>query len=191
MTPASKFVASDTQNFKTAPAMQSENPVHTFLAAYQLAVLAKDLEAFCSLYAEDVSVFDAWGDPWFTNGLASLRSSTKAWFDSLGWESVSVSVSDVVSTDSEDLSFGHGVFRFAGLSATGEETRWLENRFTVSLSRASGSWKVTHQHTSSPADFVSKKVQLRRGINDAYPSLKLTRYGMRCKPGLRHLEHHC
>jgi hypothetical protein len=28
------------------------------------------------------------------------------------------------------------------------------------------------------------------GTNPSNPSLKLTRYGRRCKPGLRHMVHH-
>jgi ketosteroid isomerase-like protein len=133
-----------------------------FLEGYKAAVYQQDLEAFCRLYAADVSVFDAWGGPWFSEGLASLRASTEQWFTSLGDERVLVSESEVHSSAAESLAVAHGIWRFAAVSREGKELRWLENRFSDSLRLESGGWKVFHQHTSSPAEFGSGKVQLRR-----------------------------
>jgi len=133
-----------------------------FLEGYKAAVYQKDLDAFCRLYADDVSIFDAWGGPWYTDGLADLRQSTEQWFSSLGEERVLVAESEVRAANLESLAVAHGIWRFAAVSADGAELRWLENRFSVSLRLESGSWKVFHQHTSSPAEFGSGKVQLRR-----------------------------
>ena len=137
-------------------------PTQQFLDGYQAAVLQQDLAAFCALYADDVCVFDAWGGPWLTQGLPALRAGTEQWFNSLGRERVQVSASDVQHAVGDDLATVHGIWRFAAISPEGHELRWLENRFSVSLRRTPVGWKVFHQHTSSPAEFGSGKVQLRR-----------------------------
>lgn len=133
-----------------------------FLDGYRSAVFQKDLEAFCRLYAEDVSIFDAWGGPWFADGLGALRASTEEWFSSLGDERVIVSETEVHSSAGSSLAMVHGIWRFAAVFSDGKELRSLENRFSVALRAEPDGWKVFHQHTSSPAEFGSGKVQLRR-----------------------------
>lgn len=133
-----------------------------FLEGYRDAVFQKDVEAFCRLYAEDVVVFDAWGGPWFTEGLGALREGAEQWFRSLGEERVAVAASEVHTAAGESIAVAHGLWRFAAMSPEGAELRWLENRFTVMLRLQAGGWKVFHQHTSSPAEFGSGKVQLQR-----------------------------
>ena len=144
--------------------MQSNSPVYQFLANYKNAVFAKDIDAFCSLYAEDVCVFDAWGGPWIVRGIDALRESTKEWFDSLGNERVLVGDDEVQASVDSIHASGHGIWRFAALSQSGQELRWLENRFSVSMRKEGELWKIVHQHTSSPAEFSTMKVQLRRVV---------------------------
>lgn len=133
-----------------------------FLEGYKAAVYGKDLEAFCRLYTEDVGIFDAWGPPWSTEGLASLRASTEAWFGSLGDERVRVSDSEVHGIEAGSIAMVRGIWRFAAVSPAGAELRWLENRFSVGLRLEAGGWKAFHQHTSSPAQFGSGTIQLQR-----------------------------
>lgn len=52
--------------------------------------------------------------------------------------------------------------RYAGLAASGEELRLLENRTSWSLRWRAGGWLIVHEHSSSPADFKTLKVKLRR-----------------------------
>ena len=48
----------------------ADQAIHAALAAYQAAVLAKDVDAFVALYHEDVCVFDLWGR-WSYTGIAA------------------------------------------------------------------------------------------------------------------------
>ena len=62
----------------------ADQPVRQALAAYQAAVLAKDVDAFVAIYADDVQIFELWGQ--WTHDLASWREMAKGWFTFLGDE---------------------------------------------------------------------------------------------------------
>ena len=38
-----------------------DHPIRQALAAYQAAVLAKDVDAFVAIYADDARIFELWG----------------------------------------------------------------------------------------------------------------------------------
>lgn len=137
------------------------NDIDDVPSAYIAAVYAKDLQAFLALYDEDVVVFDAW-DQWIYRGRAAWSAMVKNWFDSLGEESVRVSISPVFSHAEGDLGTLCAIVRYAGLNAAGEELRALENRHSWTLKRRESGWVILHEHSSSPADFKTMKVMLQR-----------------------------
>jgi ketosteroid isomerase-like protein len=59
------------------------------LRAYAAAVYAKDVDAFAALYAEDVQVFDMWGQ-WSHRGIEAWRTMAAGWFSSLGGRPLSI-----------------------------------------------------------------------------------------------------
>ena len=75
---------------------QTSDPVHEALARYSAAAYDKNVDAFVSLYADDVHVFDMWNS-WELRGIGAWRDMAVGWFSSLGDERVVVSASDVVS----------------------------------------------------------------------------------------------
>ena len=125
--------------------------------AYAAAVYAKDVAAFAALYAPDVRIFDAWGG-WQQRGLDALHASTAEWFGSLGEERVVVTVSDVQSSAGDKVAAIHGLIEFRAISASGEKLRAMQERVTWLLEKQGGGWRVTHQHSSLPADFETGKV---------------------------------
>jgi len=131
-------------------------PVTQALAAYAAAVHAKDVEAFTALYADDVHVFDSWGQ-WQYSGIGEWREMAAGWFGSLGDERVEVEFRDVRSSVGEDVAFGHAAVTFAGVSARGERLRSMTNRLTLSLVKREGVWKIVHEHSSLPIDLESGK----------------------------------
>jgi len=137
------------------------NPVFQALEGYQSAVLAKDAGAFAALYAADVRVFDMWG-AWSFDGLEAWCRETADWFGSLGDERVRVGFSDVQASVSQDLAIGHAFVSFAALGPDGVELRSMSNRLTLVLQRRGGAWKITHQHTSAPADPQTAKLIFKR-----------------------------
>jgi uncharacterized protein (TIGR02246 family) len=121
------------------------------LEQYVAAVRAKDVDAFVSLYADDVVVFDMWGVPAY-RGVGAWRATVDEWFSSLGDESVAVSFEDVEARG----PLAHMLVRYAGLSPEGEELRAMKNRMTWVVEAG----KVVHEHSSAPANLSTAKVLL-------------------------------
>jgi uncharacterized protein (TIGR02246 family) len=129
----------------------SPNPVLSTLEAYASAVRAKDVDAFVEIYADDVQVFDSWGQ-WRYSGIDAWRGMAAGWFTSLGDETVDVEFTELRVVAGEDVAFGHAAVTFTGISAAGERLRSMTNRFTIGMEKHYGTWSIVHEHTSLPVD---------------------------------------
>jgi uncharacterized protein (TIGR02246 family) len=138
-----------------------ENPILQVLDGYKAAVFAKDVDAFVALYDQDVLVFDMWGI-WSYSGITAWREMAAGWFGPLGTERVVVDFSDAQTIVAHDLAVVHTFVTYKAVTAEGVELRSLNNRLTVALRRKSGVWKIVHEHSSSPVDFETAKVILKR-----------------------------
>ena len=139
----------------------ADAPILQMLAAYQGAVHAKDVDAFCALFADDLRVFDLWGR-WSHEGLPAWRTMAAGWFGSLGDERVVVAFDDVRTRVSGDMATAHAFVKFSAVSAAGATLRSLDNRLTWVLQRQDGAWKVIHEHTSAPVDGATGKAMFGR-----------------------------
>ena len=141
--------------------MSGHGSAEAMLTAYAAAVYDKDVDAFISLYDDDVRVFDLWA--WSYDGAGAWRQVVTEWFGSLGSERVAVESDDVQTTVADGVAVVHAFLTFKGLSADGEELRAMNNRLTWTLRRGGdGAWKILHEHTSAPADVETAKVVLQR-----------------------------
>ena len=139
----------------------SNAPLLQMLAAYKAAVHAKDVDAFCALFADDLRVFDLW-NRWSHDGLGAWREMASGWFGSLGDERVVVEFDDVRTRMSGDMAAAHAFVRYSAVSPAGATLRSLENRLTWVLQRQGDAWKVIHEHTSAPVDDATGKVKFQR-----------------------------
>ena len=132
------------------------------LAAYAAAVRAKDVDAFLSLYDDDVRTFDLWSE-WSYDGKPALREMVEEWFGSSQTaEVVAVEFDEVRCESGDEVAAVSAFTTYRGLSAEGEELRSMNNRLTWVLRKGDdGTWKIVHEHTSAPAGDEGK-VQLRR-----------------------------
>ena len=142
---------------------QTTDPVQEALARYSAAAHDKDVDAFVSLYADDVHVFDMWNS-WELRGIAGWRAMAAGWFSSLGNERVVVTASDVASSVTGEMALGHATLTFTAISAEGKELRSLDNRITLALRRTAGAWRIFHEHTSGPIDHKTMKGTIKRGV---------------------------
>jgi uncharacterized protein (TIGR02246 family) len=139
-----------------------DRAIDELLERYAVAVRAKDVDGFVSLYTKDVRVFDMWGR-WSYEGADAWRSMATEWFGSLGDEQVAVEFEDVQTVDGQDVAIANAFVTYKGLSAEGAELRAMTNRLTWALERtADGAWKVVHEHSSAPVDLDTGKVELHR-----------------------------
>ena len=130
------------------------------LDAYAEAVYARDVEALLALYHPDVTVYDMW-ETWLYDGRDAWRGMVEGWFAGLGDERVQVTFQDIRSTVTPDLALVHAVVTYAGLSAGGEPLRAMNNRLTLTLTRAEERWVILHEHSSAPAQFETGKINLQ------------------------------
>ncbi len=128
---------------------------------YKNAVFQKDIEAFASIFDEDVQVFDMWGQ-WTYDGLAAWKEMAKGWFTSLGTDRDVVTFDNIQMQETGELATATAFVRFTAVSEKDEELRYLENRLTWIARKKNGKWGILHQHTSGPVDFETMKVILRR-----------------------------
>ena len=126
----------------------ADHPVRQSLAAYQAAVLAKDVEAFVSIYADDARIFELWGT--WEHDIASWREMAKGWFAFLGDQRSVVEAHDVRTQVSGDMATLTASLTYRAVDPAGQELRSLDNRLTWVLRQRGGRWLVVHEHTSVP-----------------------------------------
>ena len=129
---------------------------------------AKDVGAFMRLYDSKVRVFDAWGI-WSYEGSAAWRMAVEAWFTSLGSEKVNVSFDEVQVSGDSGCAMVDAFVTYAGLSATGEELRTMQNRLSWALKTSGHVLRIIHEHTSAPAGFEDMKAILQRAKTKRAP----------------------
>ena len=128
---------------------------------YKNAVFQKDVEAFASIFDENVRVFDMW-QQWSLDGLTAWREMAKGWFDSLGTNRDVITFEDIQIEATDEMATATAFVRFAAVSEKGEELRYLQNRLTWVARKKEEGWKIIHQHTSGPVDPKAMKVMLKR-----------------------------
>jgi uncharacterized protein (TIGR02246 family) len=126
----------------------ADQPVRQTLAAYQAAVLAKDVAAFVAIYADDAQIFELWGQ--WEHDLASWREMAQGWFKFLGDERSIVEAHDVRTQVSGDMALLTASLTYRAVDAGGQELRALDNRLSWVLRERGGRWLVVHEHTSVP-----------------------------------------
>ena len=135
--------------------------VESLFETYKNAVFQKDAEAFAAIFDSNVRVFDMWV-LWSYDGLPVWREMAKEWFASLGTNRVVVTFDDIQIEATGEMALATAYVRFAAISETGEELRYLQNRLTWVARKKAENWIIIHQHTSGPVDFETMKVVLKR-----------------------------
>lgn len=138
-------------------------PPTQILQAYADAVYARDAEALLALYHPHVTVYDMW-EHWQYDGQQQWRGMIEGWFASLGDERVQVTFDDIRSTVTPEMALVHAFVTYAGLNASGERLRAMNNRITLTLTPGETGWLILHEHSSAPADFETGKVNLHRPV---------------------------
>ena len=133
---------------ESPPVTDARDPIRDALAAYQAAVLAKDVDAFVAIYADDVQIFELWGT--WQHDVASWREMAQGWFAFLGDERSVVEAHDVRTQVSGDMALLTASLTYRAVDPDGKELRSLDNRLTWVLRERGGRWVVVHEHTSVP-----------------------------------------
>ena len=135
--------------------------LESFFDAYKAAVFEKNVDAFISLYDENILVFDTWQE-WTYEGIAAWKVMVKGWFGSLGPVRDAVTFEDIQIHNKGDMALLTAIAKFTAVSENGEALRYLQNRLTWVAVKKDGDWKIVHQHISSPIDFETMKAILKK-----------------------------
>ena len=108
--------------------MTDDQPIREALAAYQSAVLAKDVDAFVAIYAEDAQIFELWGT--WAHDIASWREMAKGWFAFLGDQRSVVAAHDVRTQGSGDMALLTASLTYQAVDKDGTPLRSLDNRLS-------------------------------------------------------------
>jgi uncharacterized protein (TIGR02246 family) len=138
----------------------ADQPLRAALAAYQAAVLARDVEAFVSIYADDARIFELWGT--WEHDIASWREMARGWFAFLGDQRSVVTAHDVRTQVSADMGLLTASLTYTAVDSGGTPLRSLDNRLSWVLRQRGGRWVVVHEHTSVPLAHEDGKGLLKR-----------------------------
>ena len=138
----------------------TDQPLRQALAAYQSAVLAKDVDAFVAIYADDAQIFELWGT--WEHDIASWRAMAQGWFAFLGESRCVVEAHEVRTQVSGDMALLTASLTYRAVDAAGAAQRALDNRLSWVLRQRGGRWRVVHEHTSAPLAHEDGKGILRR-----------------------------
>lgn len=137
-----------------------ETSIERVIAAYAEAVFAKDVDAFMSLYDQNVRIFDTWAE-WSYEGASAWRRIVTDWLGSLGSGRVAVEMQGVQTNIGSGVATVHAFVKYKEVSSDGEELKSMTNRLTWVLSRTGDDWKIVHEHTSAPINTETMKVTLQ------------------------------
>jgi len=127
----------------------TQDAIQKVLDTYKAAVYAKDVNAFLAIYDKNVYIFDMW-EKWSYDGIDAWCEMVTGWFGSLGDELVKVEFNDMEITETKEMAIAHMIVTFRRLSSEGKELRSMQNRMTCVLKNIDGTWKIIHEHSSSP-----------------------------------------
>jgi ketosteroid isomerase-like protein len=133
--------------------------VQDVLEIYKGAVYELDTEKFLSIYAEDVHIYDCWGN-WECKGISLWKDSVTEWFNGLNEDGylLKVDFNDLTIEENTNIAFVHCAVTFAAFREnTEDKLRQMTNRFTFGLKKVNESWLITHEHSSLPIDMQTGK----------------------------------
>ncbi len=132
---------------KHVPLVEEKIKIRLILEAWARATREGRQDDVLSDHAEDVVIYDVL-PPMKYDGTAAYRKSWNEWQPDTQGES-QFDLQDLVVMAGEDVAFAHCFIRCGGTLPNGTTFEDLV-RATFCLTKASGSWKVMHQHISKP-----------------------------------------
>ena len=127
--------------------------IRTAIDRYLEAVRSKDLHRVMSCYARDIVAFDL--APPLRQNCAAYQ---KLWNDAfVGTEGpFEIDIYELEVSASGDLGVAWGLEHVVATPKHGPSAdMWL--RWTASFRRVDGAWRIVHEHTSAPIDFLGNR----------------------------------
>lgn len=128
---------------------RDEHEVSAVIEGRSRAIEERDADRLVGWYAPGVVVFDL--APPLQQPAAEVLDpgSHRAWFATFE-PGIEYETRDVTVTVGGDVAFAHGLARLTATPRGSSESFSLWFRLTLGLTRAGGTWLITHEHVSTP-----------------------------------------
>jgi len=129
--------------------MQDEAQIRQLVTEKEALMRAKDADGLVSQYAPEIVQFDL-APPLQHSGPAVLDpSGVRAWFSTFDGP-LDYEVRDLAVTAGENVAFCTSLERLTATPQGSAESFTLWVRSTVGLRKIDGTWRITHEHSSTP-----------------------------------------
>jgi ketosteroid isomerase-like protein len=128
---------------------RDERRVREVVHGRSRAIEERDADRLVGCYASDVVLFDLAPPLQQPSSEVLDPSSHRAWFATFE-PGMEYDAHDLTVTVGGDVAFAHGLVRMAATPRGSAEgfTMWF--RMTLCLREAEGTWRITHEHVSTP-----------------------------------------
>ncbi|WNV88489.1 nuclear transport factor 2 family protein [Umezawaea sp. Da 62-37] len=123
--------------------------IRALVTGVEAAMEAKDAELLLSRYTADAVTFDLAPPLRHVGPEVHDVEGREKWFSTFDGP-VYYKVTDLEITAGEDVAFCHGLNRMASTPDGAPEGFTLWFRMTTGLRKENGSWRISHEHTSTP-----------------------------------------
>jgi len=128
---------------------QDEAQVRQLMAEQETAMRARDAERLVSRYAPETVKFDLAPPLRHTGPELHDVNGLRSWF--AGFDGpIDYEIRDLTVTAGEDVAFCHSLNRLSTTPHGAPERFDLWFRSTVCLRKVDGTWRITHEHNSTP-----------------------------------------
>ena len=128
---------------------QDEAQIRQLMADQESALGAKDAERLISRYAPGAVTFDLAPPLQHTGAEVHDVAALRKWL--AGFDGpMELEMRDLSVTVGADVAFAYGLNRLSATPRGTTERFDLWFRYTVGLRKVGGSWRITHEHQSTP-----------------------------------------
>jgi ketosteroid isomerase-like protein len=128
---------------------QNQAQIRQLMAERETAMRARDAERLVSGYAPEIVKFDLAPPLRYTGPEAHDVNRRRSWF--AGFDGpIDYEIRDLTVTVGEDVAFCHSLNRLSAKPRGTPNGFTLWFRATVCLRKVDGTWRITHEHNSTP-----------------------------------------
>ncbi len=133
---------------RTVPS-QDEAQIRQLMAEQETAMRARDAERLVARYAPEIVKFTLAPPLRHAGPEARDVNRLRSWFSGFDGP-IDYEIRDLTVTAGEDVAFCHSLNRLSATPRGVAESFDLWFRATVCLRKVDGTWRIAHEHTSTP-----------------------------------------
>lgn len=127
------------------PLTENESQIRELVENWAKAIRNEDMNGVLAHHADDIVMFDV-PPPMQLKGMQEYRKAWELFFSFQG--KGAFDLSELVITTSDHVAFCHSIVTCGSKEKDGQ----FQVRLTLGLRKSNGTWRITHEHHSAPAE---------------------------------------